>query len=372
MWKRILLIVVVILALAAALLASKWRKEPLHVSGFIEAHEIRVGSRVGGRIARIPAIEGAAVNKGDILLELEPYDLTARLTEAKAQLAAKQADLDRLQRGFRTEEIAQATAKREQLAAHRDLLVHGPRKQDISTAEARLTLAQAQLKLAQSNFDRTKSAFDTSSASRDDMDRASDSLSVSQANLSVRQQELDALKEGSRKEDISQAEAQLAEAEQALALMTAGYRKEDIAAAQAAANAADAAVKTISTQIEELIVRAPADGIVEAVELRPGDMVNPGAPALTLLDPSELWVRAYLPENHLDVTDGQTVRVTVDSLPSQSFTGHLTFISRQAEFTPGNVQTPEERSKQVFRIKVTLDPATKDLRAGMAADVWLK
>ena len=372
MLKRLLILAIAALILAGALLYSQIRREPLHVSGFIEAHEVRVGSRVGGRIAEVPAKEGDHVKKGDILLRLEPFDLLQRQAEAAAQLAAKQADYDRLTKGYRPEEIGQSQARRDQISAKLEALVAGPRKQEISTSEAHLILAQTQLKIAQSNHTRVKNAFETHSASQDDFDRAADTLNVAEANLRVRQQELDLLKEGTRKEDLDQARAQLAEAEQSLAMMKTGYRVEDIAAAKAAAQAAQAAADAIAKQVEELTVRAPLDGTLEAVEIRPGDLVNPGAPALTLLDTSELWVRTYVPENHMNLTDGQAVRITVDSLPKESFPGRVTFISRAAEFTPGNIQTPEERSKQVFRIKVTLDPTNTPLRAGMSADVWLK
>jgi multidrug resistance efflux pump len=112
--------------------------------------------------------------------------------------------------------------------------------------------------------------------------------------------------------------------------------------------------------------------VVEAIDLHPGDLVAPNAPAVALLDVSHLWVRAYVPESRLgEVRLGQKVPVRVDSFPGRRFSGRLTFIAQEAEFTPRNVQTPEERSKQVFRIKVELDAGRDRLRAGMAADVLL-
>ena len=84
------------------------------------------------------------------------------------------------------------------------------------------------------------------------------------------------------------------------------------------------------------------------------------------------WVRAYVPENHLNLKLGQAVRVTVDSFPGRTFAGRIAFVARQAEFTPGNVQTPEDRSQQVFRIKVNLIEGLDVLRPGLAADVWLE
>jgi multidrug resistance efflux pump len=92
---------------------------------------------------------------------------------------------------------------------------------------------------------------------------------------------------------------------------------------------------------------------------------------MSILDPSRLWVRAYMPENRLGVRTGETAWVTVDSFPSERFRGEITYVSRQAEFTPSNIQTPEERSKQVFRIKVTLKEGRDKLRPGMSADVLL-
>ncbi len=111
---------------------------------------------------------------------------------------------------------------------------------------------------------------------------------------------------------------------------------------------------------------------MEAVDLRPGDMIAANAPVLSLMDVSRLWIRAYVPENHLDLKIDQPVWITVDSFPNENFRGHISFIGRQAEFTPNNVQTPEERSKQVFRIRVTLDEGRDRLRSGMSADVWLE
>ncbi len=101
-------------------------------------------------------------------------------------------------------------------------------------------------------------------------------------------------------------------------------------------------------------------------------MVGAGSPVLSLLDTRTLWVRAYVPESRLNVAIDEEVRVTTDSFATESFRAKVTFISRQAEFTPRNVQTPEERSKQVFRIKVTLLDGLDKLRPGMAADVWLE
>ena len=132
-----------------------------------------------------------------------------------------------------------------------------------------------------------------------------------------------------------------------------------------------AVVAGLVTQTAELKIAAPADGVVEAVDIRPGDMVAANAPALSLLETGEIWVRAYVPENRLGIKTGTKLRVTVDAFPGRDFEGEVTFVSRDAEFSPGNVQTVEERSKQVFRVRVAVKDSTGELRAGMSADVWL-
>ena len=171
---------------------------------------------------------------------------------------------------------------------------------------------------------------------------------------------------------MAQARAQLAEAEQCWQLRMHGYRPEEIAEATAAVKAAEAALHALNRHIAELTIRAPVDGIVEATALHAGDLVAANAPVLSLLDTRTLWVRAYVPENHFNLKLGQTVHVSVDSFPGRVFAGRISFIARQAEFTPGNVQTPEDRSQQVFRIKVNLIEGLDVLRPGMAADVWLE
>jgi len=371
MLKRIFIFVVICLLLIGALLASQFRRTPLHVSGFIEADDIRIGSRVGGRVAAVHVAEGDRVSAGAKLVDLEPFDLLQRLAEAQANLAAARAEHDKLVAGYRPEEIAQAQARRDQLAAQLDLLVAGPRPQEIAASEALVESADAQLRLAQLTFDRVKEAFDAGAATPTEMDQAAQRLRAATADLTRYGQQLDLLREGTRTEQIAEARAQLAGADEALKLMQDGYRAEDIARADAAVQAADAAVQAMQKQLDELVIKAPVDGVIEAINLRPGDLAAPNGPVLSMLDLRRLWVRAYVPENRLAIQIDSKVRVSVDTFPDRRFAGHVSFIARQAEFTPSNVQTPEQRSKQVFRIKVDLDEGLDVLRPGMAADVWL-
>jgi len=368
--RRILPLLIVVLLVAVLLLASKWRREAPKISGFIEANEIRLGSRVGGRVAKVFVEEGDRVKAGKVLVEFEPFDLNEREAEARANVAARQAEYDKLVNGFRPQEIAQAKARCEQLGADYQRLVKGPRQAEIDAARAQLEVAEAQLSLAEQVHRRTRELYESKAASQDEMDRAIEELAVARGMKLSRAKELQLLEEGTRQEEIDAAKARLDEARAALALMEEGYREEEIAQAKAACDAAQAALDVILDQQKELKVTAPLDGVIESLELEPGDLAAAGAPVMSMLDSGELWVRAYLPERlHVDL--GQEVAVTVDAFPD-AFRAEVTFIARQAEFTPSNVQTPEERSKQVFRVKATLREGLDRLRPGMAADVWLE
>ncbi len=371
MIKRITILVMVVACLAALIFYSQLRPELPHVSGIIEADEIRLGSRVGGRVAKVYVEEGQTIEQDELLIELEPFDLVERENEAARALAAREADYQRLANGLRPEEVAQAKARHDQLKARLDLLEAGPREQEIEASRARLRVAEAELKLARQLYDRHAELVQRNAISTEEFERSSEEFEAAQAMLVVRQQELRILEVGAREEEKREARAAVEEAQQAWQMAAQGFRQEEIDQAQAARDAAQAALDAIRRQKEELLITSPLAGRVDALDLQPGDMVAAGAPVLSIVDDQHLWVRAYVPQNRVGMQIGQQLRVTVDSLPQRSFLGTVSYISRQAEFTPSNVQTPEERSKLVFRVKVTLEDTGPGLRPGMTADVWL-
>ena len=371
MLKRAIGAAILAVLLLGLLVYSQQRHQPLKVSGFIEAYEIRVGSRVGGRVKAVHVQEGDVVSVGTSLLELEPYDLREQVAQARGILAQRQAELDKLKRGYRPEEVLQADERRKQLAANLKKLQNGPRTQEIQSAEARRDQTDAELLLATEAQRRAESLRQKSAITQEEMDQVVSQLKVARSTREARAADLDLLQAGTRPEELEEAAARLKEAELAWQLQKAGYRDEDVAEAQAAVDSAQAALAALERQVAELVIHSPVDGPVEAIELRPGDLVGANTPAISLLDARELWVRAYVPENKLGIRVDQVVKVSVDSYPGRTFKARIRFVARQAEFTPGNVQTPEERSKQVFRIKVYLEEGLKDLRPGMTADVWL-
>jgi multidrug resistance efflux pump len=151
-----------------------------------------------------------------------------------------------------------------------------------------------------------------------------------------------------------------------------GSRPQEVEAARGAVAEAERHIEYLRRQRQESVVTSPAAGVIQSFDLRPGDLVAPNAPVATILEPDQLWVRVFVPETRLGlVRVGQAVTLTVDTFPKRAFPGKVVEISPRAQYTPRNVQTLDQRSEQVFGVKVAVDP-TPELKPGMAALVRLE
>ncbi|MCB9916714.1 MAG: biotin/lipoyl-binding protein [Planctomycetes bacterium] len=222
--RRVLPVLVLVAVMAALLFRSQRRTGPLVVSGFLEVDEVRVGSRVGGRVARVAVEEGQRVAPGEVLVELEPYDLAEQEAGARAELAVQQAELARLEAGYRATEVAGAEARVAQLAAALERLENGPRAQELEAGRADLRLAEAELELARSEHARAARLEADAVTSKNALDRAGADLRGAEAKVDARRAALGLLEEGTRAEDLAQARAALAEAQAAHDELAQGYR----------------------------------------------------------------------------------------------------------------------------------------------------
>ena len=174
------------------------------------------------------------------------------------------------------------------------------------------------------------------------------------------------------KDAYDAAETAARTAREAFLELDRGNRPEDIAAARATYEAEQKQLSYLERQRAESVVRAPAAGVIESMNLRPGDLVAANQPVAKMLEPSQLWVRVYVPEPELGrVRVGQRAALTVDTFPSRKFPGRVVEIRTQSEYTPRNVQTLDQRMDQVFGVKVAIDP-TPELKVGMAATVQIE
>jgi multidrug resistance efflux pump len=340
------------------------------LSGTVEADEVHIGSKIGGRVGAVLVKEGQEVKLGQPIIRFESFDLEAKNADAVAAVAAAEANLERTRKWFRPEELAEARAAAEAAWMTLELARHGPRKQEIDASRAELDAANADYEVAKVTLERVERLTRDGVQSRQDYDNARAAFERAEARREAAQQRLDLLLAGTRTEEIERAERQYRQAAARKELVENGAREEDIKSAQSALDRARAALQAIEVQLGELEVRAPSDAFVEVLQVRPGDLVNPNSPVATLVEVDRLWVRVFVPEPDLGFVQlGKEVSVQVDSFPGVNFSGHVEQISSRGEFTPRNVQTREERTHQVFGVRVRVDNSERRLRAGMAADV---
>jgi len=326
MKKRILIIVP---ALVLAALVVTWlvlrsgngTSEALFASGTVEATEADLGFQVPGRVAEVLPQEGDVVSPGQKLAVLDTTELAATRDAAAAQLAAAEARLEEMVRGSRPEEIAQAEAA-------------------FRAAEQRAADADRDARRAQKLFEGgavSQQALDKATTLRDVADAARD------------------------------------QARDALTLVKAGPRAEAIRAQRAVVSQAHANLDRAQAALANAVVRAPFAGVVTVRDREPGEVVSPGAPIVTLLNRDDRWVRIYVRENEIGrVHLGQKADIRSDTYPDSTYHGVVIYIGSQAEFTPRNVQTTEERIKLVYPVKVRITGDQRfELKPGVPADVTL-
>ncbi len=356
--KRLLIPLVVAGIGAVAAYSIGWfhRDLGLQGSGTVEARNIRVGSKIGGRIDKVLVREGDSVEPGQVLVTFDDKELQAMLEEMRAAS-------EKAQRGFRPEEIEEARAAAAQARAEYEQRKNGYRQEDIDAAKADLDRATADEIRAHLDAQRYDALAQKDLVSKQQRDTAEANWKMALAQKQNTQHKLDELQKGYRPEEIAAAEARYHQTQATLEKFERGNRKEDVEAAKAAFALEEA-------RYRERQVVAPSAATVEVLDVRPGDLIAPNTPIATLLERDQIYVRIYIPETQIGhVQLGEKAEIRVDSFPNQAFSGVVEQINQQAEFLPRNVQTREERVHQVFGVKVRIDDNSHRVRAGMAADV---
>lgn len=297
------------------------------------------------------------------------FEKSELLTSAQNEATAAQSALDATR--VRLASVEQKATSDDFLAAEKHLL------------DTRAAFAVAQNVLDTSNSadqalkDSAQESYDDAlvelADAQDDYDEAAttsgaaDVLSA-RADLRVAQERFDTAQDKVRALETGLLSPKVAAAQKALDQTQAAVAQAKSAVAQAEANLA-----LLDTQIAKLTVTAPSDGFILTRAIEPGEMVMPGANLLTLARLSDLTITVYIPEDRYgELSLGQSADVTADSFPGETFSGTVTYISAQAEFTPRNVQTTQGRKTTVFAIKLSLAGTDGKLKPGMPADVMFK
>lgn len=375
--KRIIIIAIVAVAiLLAAILLYRWlstRTIPLAYSGTIETREIEIGSKIGGRVTAVFVEEGQQIPANAPLVTFEANELQAQRDQAQATVVQTEADYNRLQRGNRPQEISEADATLRENAALLQEALNGPRSQDIRQAQADYAAAKANAIDAASTYARMKPLVANDVISRQQFDSYTAQRNNTAQLAESARQHLALLQAGTRSEDIQAARDRYQQALAADQLSHAGYRRQDITSGKGRLTQALAHVAELDASLREAHLISPADATVETVSVRPGDLIPPNQIVIALLEPSQLWVKVYVPETDLSrLKIGQSATVTVDALGGRHFTGYIQEIASEAEFLPRNVQTRDDREHEVFGVKVHVDNPGDVLKSGMSATVTLQ
>jgi len=405
------------------------RAEPeaggLMASGFIEAEEVAIAPELGGRVVELLADEGDQVEAGQVLVRLDTALLDAQIEAAQAGLEVAQARLAQAQAGARPEQIRQAEAGLAQAEAARDgvyqvwqdtiAIRDNPQELNgqIAQARAQVTAAEAALIQAVAMKDAAEIADDAYWDGMEAMAKAREQLeqipepyrppmpgvsldfhlipnaywkswvgvNMAQAGLDGARAALNSLyairsnpqqleaQVGAAEAQYRAAEAAVLMAQAGLDAMRAGATEEEIAVVKAQVEQAQAALDALMILREKFTVAAPVGGMVLGRSIHEGELAAPGATVLTLGDLDEVTLTVYVPEDKLGyVNVGQKVEIRVDSFPERTFMGAVIAIAHEAEFTPRNVQTQEERVNMVFAVDVQIPNLDHALKPGLPAD----
>jgi len=350
-------------------LFSNAGKAPVSVTGTIEATQVDVSVKIAGRIVARLADEGDRVTAGQLLVRVDDEELAAEARRQAAAVRTAEAALRDLLAGARPQEVAEARATTARARAHLDDLVAGSRSQEIEEARAAVRSAEATRTWTERDLRRVEELFRRELVAAQDVDRARQAYEVAVAQETSARERLALAMEGARPRQVEMAREELRAAEERLALLLAGPRRDLVEVARGQAAQAEHALALARSRLKEASVHAPITGVVLRKNLEVGEMANPGVSILTLMNPREIWVRAYVPEEEVGrIKVGDAARVRIDGHPGRAFAGRISEIASEAEFTPRNVQTKKERVNLVFRIKIMLDNPEGILKPGMPAD----
>ncbi|MDY0212279.1 MAG: efflux RND transporter periplasmic adaptor subunit [Desulfuromonadaceae bacterium] len=374
--KKLIILLSAIVGIVAVILIVQyirnWSKSDpnlLTISGNIEVTDAEVGFKIAGRVEKRLISEGELAEAGQLVAILDSLDLSQEVALREAELQASQAVLAELEAGSRVEEIDEASAALHRAQARLDELVAGSRPQEIAAAKASEKQARGEYVRWQAELVRQKKLFEDEVISNREFEETNASYTTAKERLEESGANLKLVVEGPRKEEIEQARASLRESKARYELVQKGPRTEKIDRARADVQSAKQALALAETRLGYAALHSPLTGIVLSDNVEPGEYVSAGTPIVTVGDLVNVWLRGYINETDLGrVKVGQTVRVTTDTYPDKTYEGRISFISSEAEFTPKNVQTTEERVKLVYRIKVNIQNPEMELKPGMPAD----
>ncbi|GAB4237124.1 MAG: efflux RND transporter periplasmic adaptor subunit [Acidobacteriota bacterium] len=384
--KRIVLVVVAIGVVAALLFWKPWRawqgpRDVLEMTGNLELTQAELGFKIPGKIAELHVDEGDPVEAGQLVARLDDRELRAALDEVSAQLQVVQSQMKELRALLHYQEenlaalLRQRDAEIERAAAVLAQLEEGSRPQEIAAARAAVQAAEAEFARAEADWNRAQELVRNEDISRAQFDQFAARYRQAQAALEEARQRLSLVEEGPRSQEIEAARAAVAQARAGRAAAEAGRweierNRTALQTLQAQEESLAARRRQLEARLADTELYAPFSGVVLVKSAEVGEIVAAGTPVFTIGDLANPWVRAYVPETVIGrVRLGGPARISADSFPGRVFSGRISFIASEAEFTPKQIESREERVKMVYRIKIDVPNPTGELKLNMPVDV---
>jgi HlyD family secretion protein len=355
----------------------------IRISGNIELTQINIAFKTAGKLIDVAVTEGSHVEKGQVIARLDTEQLLRQKDNALATLAGAQSVLLQTQTALqyqtqalaadtdaRTADISVADARLRELKA-------GARPQEVQEARSVVEAAKSDYERAKKDWERAQTLHKNDDISSAQFDAARTRFETSEATFSQARERAALVLAGARTEQVDGASAQLNRAKAGLRASEAGKlellrRQQELVARQADINRAKSQLALIETQLADLTATSPISGVVLVKSADPGEVLAPGTSVATIGDLAKPWMRGYINAKDLGrVKMGSKAIVTTDAYPGKQYNGRVSFISSDAEFTPKQIQTSEERVKLVYRIKIEVDNPNQELKSNMPADAEL-
>jgi HlyD family secretion protein len=383
MSKRTLIILGIAAVGIVAALSFRGRKQPdghIRISGNIELTQVNIGFKVSGRLIERAVDEGDKVQKGMVVARLDQDQLLQQRDREQASLAQAQAQMAQASttvewtRESLASDLEQRRADLNQAQAKLRELEAGSRPQEIQEARAGAQSAVAESEHARKDWERAQVLYKQDDISTSQFDQFRARSESANAALRQAQERLKLVEAGPRKEVIEAARAQVSRAAAGVKWAEAQRlditrKQQDLLSRHADIDRARAQVALVNSQTADTVASSPIDGVVLVKSANVGEILAPGTTVVTIGDIDHPWLRGYVNERDLGrVKLGTKAKITTDSYPGKDYWGRVSFIASEAEFTPKQIQTSEERLKLVYRIKIDVDNPRHELKSNMPAD----
>lgn len=384
--KRIIPIILVIALVSGGIyLWLRARKttdsDRIRLSGNIELTQVDISFKIPGKLVERTVTEGDNVKAGQLVARIDDLQTQrlkmaqqAGVDTAQAQMLQTSTSID-WQKATLEGDLELRRAEVRAAQARLDDLLAGSRPQEIQQAEAAVADARTQHNQARLDWERAQTLYKNDDISTAQRDQALSRFNSAAAIVKQAEERLAIVREGPRKEEIAGARAQLARAQAAVKVSEANAletkrRQQELTARRSEVERARAQLGVTESQLQDTSVYSPIDGTVLVKSAELGEVLAAGTTVITIGDIKHPWVRGYIRETDLGrVKLGQKVNITTDSYPGKVYDGRISFIASEAEFTPKQIQTKDERVKLVYRIKILVDNPNQELKLNMPVDV---